>query len=1429
MRLGRHIASLSLLLLLTHTSRPAKADVMTCDATPDSINSVEAANRGSFFPYRDGFAGVDLTYRNIEFMWDSLFTGGMQNSVKRTLSNLAHSLVDSISHNPMKVSVSDYELIYNYFRRAGSTYSSSPTDTTSIIFGSIDTEGRSLTTDYKPSDRSHADLYILNKAARSVPYDGLYPSNFLDLREDVSSSRAVGDVRHANALSVCGPLQQSWYDSLGTHWTHPDSVFVQGFDHEFQHGLPPAQGTGFSTEMFSALSEAVGGIASGGRATVDVPYTWPLDSQQSSGFCGAPSPTCVRAWGTNYQARMPFAAYLAYNFRGSDTTATFSHLSDDLGWKWVRTTNRSLLDLQNLLTGSECGTCSTKVYFHPGGSSLDLRSRMGLLIHNWRVANYVNNSSLDEGQYGYPPQFGFVPSNQTGAWQDNDGVSSDDVIAIPPEVTLTSSNLTQPMMLKTSRSLNGTSYPLTIQAFGSEYWVIRSNSSLWHSGQTLLVEVSPEDIHNFTTAICGPVLVRKRDARLVASVVLYSPPSDSVATGRLWAHPEWAKRVLPAQWEDVDSLIGGFRFTVPSFGDSFKVATLVLSLADGPTLFYTNGLRDLDTYRELFHYRVELAVRTTAHLSANPTSVATQTTADEDYPTWSPDASTIAYQADSSSTHMIRKRSVSGGSATTIAFGLSPDWSPRGNQIAFIRDSSGSQSIWAFDTLISQSKRLTVTTGMKMSPVFSPNGRYIAYLRAVDDCPTDVYSPTELAAITSVSCPPCGWELRRIDWNGTNDTLLTRWCTFGQPAGHDLRWSPDGRWLYLIKNYLLPNGFSGPQQFLAVSTSTGAVVVRPGLADDAGSFDFHPGVGAIVLEQSGSVPESLVCSGSSPDTTVTPQEFRRIALRDTSASDTRQKFYKTGVRFYRPRWSPDGTMIAYASGENGTQDVFVGEVGVNHAPTFSSLPDSFTVYAGTTFTLSLSATDPDGESVTYDMPSAFLPNGSSFSSPTFTWTTPSPAGAQYFIVARARDGSGGVVSKVIKLTVTIGDVASDIVGSTDVYVMWTAPGNNTDIGRATEYDLRYSTSEITEANFSSATRDNTMTGPKTPGSLEYHDVGSLTSCHDYWFAVRAKYPSGTWSPVSYVLYANTSCGGGGGGMSARQTGPVAAHSQLSPMSAEGGGLGGETTALALEVGVSNGAPAWSVKRLNAEETAALGGGDSISVFFQARDTSGAWVTRAAVPAGEGAASYAVRPKFRPGRTVFVGNYDVQQAWNSVRLGAPGSRSRLALTGTHHSLRGDVNSYVNGFGTDSLSIGDSDTLGLSYSPGTGEDSPTSAWVMLVGPPGSAVEVPGASSRLSGPGEMQLPTVFALRQNQPNPFSSRTTIRFDLPVQTSVRLELFDPQGRRVRTLVDGQFPAGFHSVEWDQRDENGRLLGAGVYLYRIRAGAFRAQKKMVLLP
>jgi hypothetical protein len=97
---------------------------------------------------------------------------------------------------------------------------------------------------------------------------------------------------------------------------------------------------------------------------------------------------------------------------------------------------------------------------------------------------------------------------------------------------------------------------------------------------------------------------------------------------------------------------------------------------------------------------------------------------------------------------------------------------------------------------------------------------------------------------------------------------------------------------------------------------------------------------------------------------------------------------------------------------------------------------------------------------------------------------------------------------------------------------------------------------------------------------------------------------------------------------------------------------------------------------------------------------------------------------------------------------------------------------------------------------------------------------------------VPQQFALAQNLPNPFRSATTIQFEVPVLAGdvpqVELKIYNMLGQLVRTLVDADLPFGSYRQEWDGRDEAGREVTAGVYLYNLNAGNTRLTKKMALI-
>jgi Zn-dependent metalloprotease len=94
--------------------------------------------------------------------------------------------------------------------------------------------------------------------------------------------------------------------------------------------------------------------------------------------------------------------------------------------------------------------------------------------------------------------------------------------------------------------------------------------------------------------------------------------------------------------------------------------------------------------------------------------------------------------------------------------------------------------------------------------------------------------------------------------------------------------------------------------------------------------------------------------------------------------------------------------------------------------------------------------------------------------------------------------------------------------------------------------------------------------------------------------------------------------------------------------------------------------------------------------------------------------------------------------------------------------------------------------------------------------------------------QSAAAMSMSQNYPNPFNPSTSIEFNLPRDGVVSLGIFDTRGRLVRTLTEGPWEAGSHTVIWDGRSDRGRALASGVYYYRLRAADKTFSRRMVLL-
>jgi len=135
---------------------------------------------------------------------------------------------------------------------------------------------------------------------------------------------------------------------------------------------------------------------------------------------------------------------------------------------------------------------------------------------------------------------------------------------------------------------------------------------------------------------------------------------------------------------------------------------------------------------------------------------------------------------------------------------------------------------------------------------------------------------------------------------------------------------------------------------------------------------------------------------------------------------------------------------------------------------------------------------------------------------------------------------------------------------------------------------------------------------------------------------------------------------------------------------------------------------------------------------------------------------------------------------------------------------------------------------------------SAAVYMVATEPKSVSVPDIPTGVAESHNATLPQSFALHQNFPNPFWSgatspafgggnpETTIRFELPRSSEVKLRVFNLLGAEVLTLLNERMPAGTHTFNWDGKNANQQQVGSGVYLLRLEADNEVMVRKMVVV-
>jgi hypothetical protein len=154
---------------------------------------------------------------------------------------------------------------------------------------------------------------------------------------------------------------------------------------------------------------------------------------------------------------------------------------------------------------------------------------------------------------------------------------------------------------------------------------------------------------------------------------------------------------------------------------------------------------------------------------------------------------------------------------------------------------------------------------------------------------------------------------------------------------------------------------------------------------------------------------------------------------------------------------------------------------------------------------------------------------------------------------------------------------------------------------------------------------------------------------------------------------------------------------------------------------------------------------------------------------------------------------------------------------YRGMRGG--NWYNGYKTTSVNDGHSRVSNRNPSYYRGPQDPNHPWYHV------GFRVVRNYSISTGIGEIKnvLPESYHLYQNYPNPFNPTTTISFDLPIAGNARIDIFNPIGQMVKTVLNRDLTPGSHSISFDASQ-----FPSGLYFYQLRTKNFFEAKKMIYL-
>jgi len=89
-------------------------------------------------------------------------------------------------------------------------------------------------------------------------------------------------------------------------------------------------------------------------------------------------------------------------------------------------------------------------------------------------------------------------------------------------------------------------------------------------------------------------------------------------------------------------------------------------------------------------------------------------------------------------------------------------------------------------------------------------------------------------------------------------------------------------------------------------------------------------------------------------------------------------------------------------------------------------------------------------------------------------------------------------------------------------------------------------------------------------------------------------------------------------------------------------------------------------------------------------------------------------------------------------------------------------------------------------------------------------------------------FDLKPNYPNPFNPQTNIPFTINQTQNVTLEVYDINGKLVRTIFNAPFAAGSYTASWNAQDNNARIVSSGVYFLRLQGERLSRTRQIVFI-